>query len=80
MLDQDADSKPALWMCHGGGAGFGGYGGHGEYIRRMRFFDIDMNGARIISYKRLEWGRTEERIDEMMLVDSGRVVAPLNDS
>ncbi|KAL1958197.1 hypothetical protein VTO42DRAFT_5052 [Malbranchea cinnamomea] len=76
MLERDYESKPALWMCYGGGAGFGGYGGYGGYIRRIRFFDIDMNEARIISYKRLEWGRTEERIDEMMLVDGGKVYAP----
>lgn len=78
MLEKDKNGKPALWMCYGGGAGFGGYGGYNDYIRRIRFFDIDMNEARIMSYKRLEWGNTKERIDEAMLVDAGRAVGPAN--
>ena len=66
--------EPALWMCYGGGAGLGGYGGYDGYIRRVRFFDIDMNEARIVTYKRLEAGeRTGERIDEQIVVDGGRV-------
>ncbi|KAI9845210.1 MAG: hypothetical protein M1838_001828 [Thelocarpon superellum] len=68
-------SKPALWMCYGGGSGFGGYGGYGGYLRRLRFFDIDTNEARITTYKRLEPGQSEDRIDEQIIVDSGRVVA-----
>ncbi|EFE43585.1 hypothetical protein TRV_01629 [Trichophyton verrucosum HKI 0517] len=78
MLEKDKNGKSALWMCYGGGAGFGGYGGYNDYIRRIRFFDIDMNEARIMSYKRLEWGNTKERIDEAMLVDAGRAVGPTN--
>lgn len=66
--------KPALWMCYGGAVGFGGYGGYYGYHRRIRFFDIDMNEARIHTYKRLEWGDTELRIDEQMVVDQGKVV------
>jgi hypothetical protein len=76
MLERNAESKPALWMCYGGGAGFGGYGGYGGYIRRVRFFDIDTNAIRIVTYKRLEWGDTDKRIDEMIVVDGGVVVAP----
>ena len=41
MLDQDENSKPSLWMCYGGGAGLGGYGGYDDFVRRVRFFDID---------------------------------------
>ena len=63
-------------MCYGGGAGFGGYGGYYGYHRRIRFFEIDMNTARIITYKRLEWGETEKRIDEQTIVDAGKVVVP----
>jgi len=66
--------KPALWMCYGGGAGFGGYGGYYGYHRRIRFFDFDMNEARITTWKRLEWGDTERRIDEQIIVDGGNVV------
>ena len=72
--------KPALWMCYGGGSGFGGYGGYPAgpnnrpYVRRMRFFEIETNGATITSWKRLEHGDTERRIDESVLVSQGRVV------
>jgi len=62
-------------MCYGGAAGFGGYGGYNGYHRRMRFFDIDMNEARVTTYKRLERGAdTEKRLDEQILVDGGAVV------
>jgi 3',5'-cyclic AMP phosphodiesterase CpdA len=71
------EGKAALWMCYGGGAGFGGYGGYYGYHRRIRFFDIDMNEARITTYKRLEWGETEKRIDEQIIVDGGKVVTDL---
>ncbi|EXJ56584.1 hypothetical protein A1O7_06928 [Cladophialophora yegresii CBS 114405] len=72
------DKKPALWMCYGGGAGFGGYGGYYGYHRRVRFFEMDMNEARITTWKRLEWAETEaalkQRVDEQIVVDGGRVV------
>jgi hypothetical protein len=61
-------------MCYGGAVGFGGYGGYYGFHRRIRFFNIDMNEARINTYKRLEWGDTESRIDEQMIVDQGKVV------
>ncbi|KIW83196.1 hypothetical protein Z517_02441 [Fonsecaea pedrosoi CBS 271.37] len=73
----DKNKKPALWMCYGGGAGFGGYGGYYGYHRRMRFFEMDMNEARITTWKRLEWGDEEtlkRRIDEQIVVDGGKVV------
>ncbi|ORY71906.1 Metallo-dependent phosphatase-like protein [Pseudomassariella vexata] len=76
MLSTDEDDRPKLWMCYGGGAGFGGYGGYGDYIRRVRFFDFDMNEGRITTYKRLEYGETEKRIDEQIIVDSGKALAP----
>jgi Calcineurin-like phosphoesterase len=71
------NGKPALWMCYGGASGFGGYGGYYGYHRRMRFFEFDMNEARITTYKRLEWGNTETRLDEQIIVDGGRVVTGL---
>ncbi|KAI9751831.1 MAG: hypothetical protein M4579_005876 [Chaenotheca gracillima] len=74
-LSKNPDNKPALWMCYGGGSGFGGYGGYGGYHRRVRFFDIDINEARIKTYKRLEFGETDKRIDELIIVEGGRVVA-----
>lgn len=77
MLDRDAtNSKPSLWMCYGGGVGFGGYGGYDGYIRRVRFYDFDLNSGRVTTYKRLEWGDTQSRIDEMKLIDGGAVLDP----
>ncbi|KAL2002709.1 hypothetical protein VTN02DRAFT_6140 [Thermoascus thermophilus] len=73
MLETDHENKPSLWMCYGGGAGFGGYGGYGGYIRRMRFFEFDMGPGRVVTYKRLEWGDIDSRIDEMMIVDGATV-------
>lgn len=70
------EEKPKLWMCYAGGAGFGGYGGYGDYIRRVRFFDIDANEARITTYKRMEFNETEKRIDEQIIVDGGHAIAP----
>lgn len=75
MLSKDLKGDPALWMCYAGGAGFGGYAGYGEYHRRVRFFDIDTNESRITTYKRVEYGETDKRIDEQIIVDGGNVVA-----
>ncbi|KAI1489406.1 calcineurin-like phosphoesterase [Biscogniauxia mediterranea] len=75
MLSTDEERKrPQLWMCYGGGAGFGGYGGYGGFVRRVRFFDIDLNQARITTYKRLEYGDTKRRVDEQIIVDGGNVM------
>lgn len=75
-LSRKGENKdPALWMCYAGGSGFGGYGGYGGYHRRVRFFDLDFNEARITTYKRVEYGETEKRIDEQIIVDGGKVVA-----
>ncbi|PYI30186.1 hypothetical protein BP00DRAFT_487578 [Aspergillus indologenus CBS 114.80] len=76
MLNRDHEEKPSLWMCYGGGVGFGGYGGYGGYVRRVRFYDFDMNPGRVMTYKRLEHGETEARIDEMMIIDGGTVKGP----
>lgn len=59
-------------MCYGGGVGFGGYAGYDEYVRRLRLFEIDFNEARIFTWKRLEYGDTESRIDHQMLVERGK--------
>ena len=71
----DGASTPELWMCYAGGAGFGGYAGYGGYHRRVRVFEFDMNEARITTWKRVEWGEREKRIDEQVIVANGRVVA-----
>lgn len=64
-------------MCYAGGSGFGGYGGYGGFHRKIRIFDLDMNEARITTWKRVEWGEdTEKRIDEQIIVDAGKPVPP----
>ncbi|KAF2399348.1 Metallo-dependent phosphatase [Trichodelitschia bisporula] len=63
-----------IWMCYAGGSGFGGYGGYGGYVRRVRVFELDAHEARISTWKRVEWGDTERRVDEQVIVDGGRVV------
>ena len=68
--------NPELWMCYDGGSGFGGYGGYGGYHRRVRVFEIDANEARITTWKKVEYGETERRVDEQVIVDAGRVVRP----
>jgi hypothetical protein len=73
---EEETSQGKLWMCYGGGAGFGGYGGYGDFIRRVRFFDLDMNVARITTYKRLEYNQTDVRIDEQIIVDDGIALTP----
>ncbi|CAK7274582.1 Phosphatase dcr2 [Sporothrix epigloea] len=69
--------KPQLWMCYGGGAGFGGYGGYGEFNRKIRVFDFDMNEGRITTWKRVENGPdAEKRLDEQIIVDAGKPSRP----
>ncbi|KAI0457050.1 calcineurin-like phosphoesterase [Xylaria acuta] len=75
MLSTDEEKgKPELWMCYGGGAGFGGYANYEGFTRTVRFFDIDMNTARITTYKRLEYGETDKRIDQQIIVDGGNAI------
>ena len=74
-LSRSEDNRPELWMCYAGGSGFGGYGGYGGYHRRVRVFEFDMNEARIVTWKRLEYGETDKQLDRTIIVESGRVVA-----
>ena len=74
-LSKSADGKPELWMCYAGGSGFGGYGGYGGYHRRVRVFELDMNEARIVTWKRIEYGETEMQLDKTVIIDGGRVTA-----
>lgn len=74
-LSEDDSHDPKLWMCYAGGSGFGGYAGYGGFHRRVRFFDIDMNVARISTYKRVEYGEDiDKKVDEQLVVDAGKVV------
>ena len=73
-LSKGKDNKPELWMCYAGGVGFGGYGGYGGYHRRIRVFEFDLNEARIMTWKRVEWGEKGKRLDEAIIVEGGAVV------
>lgn len=70
---------PAMWMCYAGGVGFGGYAGYGGYLRRVRLYEIDVNSARIHTWKRVEAGpNVTEKIDYQMIVDGAKAFpAPL---
>jgi hypothetical protein len=63
-------------MCYAGGVGFGGYAGYGGFHRRVRVFEIDTNENRITTWKRLEYGDIESRLDEQTIVNGGRLVGP----
>ncbi|EOO02964.1 putative phosphatase dcr2 protein [Phaeoacremonium minimum UCRPA7] len=76
-LSVDDKKKPNLWMCYGGGAGFGGYAGYGGFHRKIRIFDFDMNEARVSTWKRTEYGETDKKLDEQIIVDAGKPVAPM---
>jgi predicted MPP superfamily phosphohydrolase len=69
-----ATGEPELWMCYAGGSGFGGYGGYNNYHRRLRVFEVDTNQGRISTWKRLEYGDVEKRLDEQIIVEAGNVV------
>ncbi|KAK9455163.1 Metallo-dependent phosphatase-like protein [Dipodascopsis uninucleata] len=73
QAEQDAKDM-SIWLCHGGAAGLGGYGGYGDYVRRIRFFEVDTYSGKITSWKRLEHGDTESKIDMQVLVDQGKVI------
>ncbi|QIW96840.1 hypothetical protein AMS68_002358 [Peltaster fructicola] len=66
------------WMCYAGGSGFGGYGGYGGFHRRVRVWEIDTNAGRVTTWKRVECcgEDTKKKIDELVIVEGGVVVAP----
>ncbi|EMC94312.1 hypothetical protein BAUCODRAFT_35497 [Baudoinia panamericana UAMH 10762] len=72
--------KPRLgpWMCYAGGSGFGGYGGYGGYHRRVRVWEVDTGAGRVVTWKRVACcgEETKRRVDELVLVEGGSVVAP----
>lgn len=79
---KDGTSPPPLgpWLCYGGGGGFGGYGIYGKrrYHRRSRVWEFDTSTGCIKTWKRVEY--TEEKVDKLLLVDAGAVVAPPKDT
>ncbi|TKA75906.1 hypothetical protein B0A55_07206 [Friedmanniomyces simplex] len=75
MPDGEA-SQLGPWLCHGGGTGFGGYMSYGphRYHRRSRIWELDAITGGITTWKRVEYA--SERVDELVLVAGGAVVAP----
>ena len=77
-LPQPSDPhKPEPWMCYAGGSGYGGYGGWGGYDRRLRFFELDTNKARITTWKRVDSRDEDERkqhLDRQIIVEAGKIV------
>ena len=74
-LGQDAKDyakSGRIWMCYGGGSGYGGYGGYGGYKRRVRVWDFDMSEGTVETYKRVDG--EEGRSGVKKVVRSGHVV------
>lgn len=74
LSKEPSSGEPEIWLCYAGGSGFGGYGGYNQYHRRLRLFEIDTNQARISTWKRLEYGDLEAKLDEQIIVDTGHVM------
>lgn len=74
-MGRDGHVGPAggLWLCHGGGSGFGGYCSYGgvRYHRRMRVWEIDGNTGGLKTWTRIEY--QVERTNELIPVQGGAV-------
>lgn len=68
----ETNSENKLWLCYGGGAGEGGYGGY-NYIRRVRVFEFDTNNGEIETWKRTQH-EPDVAIDHQTLTSGGSVV------
>ena len=71
-------SQSVPWLCYAGGSGFGGYCSYGEnrYHRRTRVWELDTRIGIIKTWKRVEYAG--DRIDNLVLVEGGKVLAPLD--
>ena len=80
--EQGKGRDPSLWMCYAGGSGLGGYAGYadaqkgyGPFVRRVRVYELDFNGDRIDTWKRVEAGEDKEkRVDKMQLFDGTKLI------
>ncbi|KAK4232971.1 Metallo-dependent phosphatase [Achaetomium macrosporum] len=75
--DGDTTPQPGPWLCYGGGSGFGGYCSYGgmRFHRRTRVWELDTSTGSLKTWKRVEYAM--DRVDELVLVESGAVVDPL---
>lgn len=74
--DGDKAPQPRLWLCYGGGSGFGGYCSYGgmRFHRRTRVWELDTSTGSLKTWKRVEYAT--DRVDELVLVECGAVVDP----
>ncbi|KAF2201099.1 Metallo-dependent phosphatase [Delitschia confertaspora ATCC 74209] len=80
LSKNEKSGEGELWMCYAGGSGFGGYGGYDGYHRRVRVFEVDTNRAQIRTWKRLEFGDLQKKLDEQVIVESGKVFSGQGES
>ena len=71
---QQDSYRSGPWLCYGGGSGFGGYCSFGKkrFHRRMRVWEINTSTGSLKTWKQVEYAT--DRIDEVVLVESGAVV------
>lgn len=72
----NAAPQPGVWLCHGGGSGFGGYCSYDKvrFHRRIRVWELTRYGG-LTTWMRVD--STTDKVDELVLVESGAVVDPL---
>ena len=79
QTQQDGDKAPQFgpWLCHTGCTGFGGYCSYGKerFYRGARVLELDPSTGSLKTWQRVEFAM--DRVDELVLVDSGAVVNPL---
>ena len=75
--DSDKTPQPGPWLCYGGSSGFGGYCSYSRkrFHRRMRVWELDTSTGSLKTWKRVEYAM--DRVDELVLVESGAVVDEL---
>lgn len=74
LQNGDKTPQPSLWLCYGGGSGFGGYCSYGSkrFHRRMRVWELNTSTGSLKTWKRVEYAM--DAVDELVLVESGAVV------
>lgn len=73
VMDRSVPDSP-VWLCYGGAAGEGGYGGYPDetganYRRRVRMFEVDTQGSTVTSYKIVRG--VHGQLDRQILVKNG---------
>ncbi|KAE9566759.1 hypothetical protein CGMCC3_g17078 [Colletotrichum fructicola] len=73
----DTTTQLGPWLCYGGGSGFGGYCSYDgmRFHRRTRVWELDTGTGSLKTWKRVEY--VTDRVDELVLVESGVVVDSL---